>query len=92
MLNQNTHFSITELNDDFETPSACHIIYGDHGDSEEMISTEGLSSAQFEKILSEKVAYGLNLPRDIPQNNSHRNLPIATVEAHKYVKHIDDAF
>lgn len=30
VLNQNTFFSFTEINDHFtETPSACHIIYGD---------------------------------------------------------------
>ena len=29
MLNQNTFFSVTEINDNFETNSACHIIYGD---------------------------------------------------------------
>ena len=28
-LNQNTFFSVTELNDGFETPSAMHVIYGD---------------------------------------------------------------
>ena len=29
MLNQNTFFSVTEINSNFQTNSACHIIYGD---------------------------------------------------------------
>ena len=40
-------FSVTELNDSFETPSACHIIYGDNDLKTEEISTAGLSSKEF---------------------------------------------
>jgi hypothetical protein len=29
MLNQNTFFSTTEINENFKSNSACHIIYGD---------------------------------------------------------------
>ncbi len=29
MLNKNTFFGITEINEHFETPSAIHVIYGD---------------------------------------------------------------
>jgi hypothetical protein len=29
MLNQNTFFAVSEISDDFKTPSACHFIYGD---------------------------------------------------------------
>jgi len=29
MLNQNTFFSLSEITDNFETKSACHLIYGD---------------------------------------------------------------
>ena len=92
MLNQNTFFSVTELNDNFDTESAVHVIYGDHKDSKDMIPTHGLSSVQLEAILKDKVEHGLTLTRDIPKDNRDRNLPVDTVEAHKYVKHIDDEF
>ena len=29
MLNQNTFFSVTEINSNFKTNSACHVIFGD---------------------------------------------------------------
>lgn len=29
MLNQNTFFSLSEINDSFQSKSACHIVYGD---------------------------------------------------------------
>jgi hypothetical protein len=29
MLNQNTFFTVSEINANFKTDSACHIIYGD---------------------------------------------------------------
>ena len=92
MLNQQTFFSIHELNDDFDTPSAVHVIYGDHGDSEDVIDTAGLSSGQLSAALQAKVAHGLSLSRDVPRDNNDRSLPVATVEAHRYVKHLDDEF
>ena len=92
MLNQNTFFSVTELNDSFETPSACHIIYGDKGLNTEEINTAGLSSKEFEELLKSKVEYGLTLERGEIKNNADRSLPTPIVEAGKYVKHLDDAF
>ena len=89
MLNQNTFFSVTELNDSFETPSACHIIYGDKDLNTEEISTAGLSSKEFEEILKSKVEYGLTLERGEQDN---RSLPVSVVEAGKTVKYLDDAF
>jgi hypothetical protein len=92
MLNQNTMFSVTEINDSFATNSACHIIYGDKGLHAEEIATEGLTSAEFETLLKSKVEKGLTLERGEIKNNGDRSLPTPVVEAHKYVKYIDDAF
>ena len=89
MLNQNTFFSVTELNDSFETPSAVHIIYGDKGLNTEEIKTAGLSSKEFEDILKSKVEYGMTLERG---GEDDRSLPIPVVEAGKTVKYLDDAF
>jgi hypothetical protein len=92
MLNQTSFVTLTELPDSMTTPSACHIHYGDSAGTEDMILTSGLSSAQFEEILKGKVAHGLTLARDVPRNNGDRGLPKDTVQAHKYVKHVDDAY
>lgn len=92
MLNQNTFFSVTELNESFETDSAVHIVYGDHKDSYDMIHTAGLSSKQFEQAFKGKVEYGLSLERDVPKDNRDRHIPVDTVKAHEYVKHYDDEF
>ena len=92
MLNQQTFFSVTELNDSFDTPSAVHVVYGDHAGNEDVIDTTGLSSGQFAAALQAKVAHGLALERDQPCDNSDRHLPVSVVQAHKYVKHIDDEF
>lgn len=92
MLNQNTMFSVTEINDAFETPSACHIVYGDRGLNTEEIETAGLSSKEFEDILKSKVEKGLMLERGVVKNNSDVSVPTPVVEAHKYVKYLDDSF
>ena len=44
------------------------------------------------QMFKSKVAHGLTLSRDQPRDNRDRKLPIDTVEAHKYVRHADDAF
>ena len=92
MLNQNTMFSVTEINDAFETVSACHIVYGDKGLNTEEIETAGLSSKQFEDILKSKVEKGLTLDRGVVSNNDDVSLPTPVVEAQKYVKYLDDSF
>ena len=33
MLNPNTYFSVSEINDNYQTPSALHLIYGDKDDT-----------------------------------------------------------
>ena len=33
MLNPNTYFTVTEINDNYQTPSALHVIYGDKDDT-----------------------------------------------------------
>ena len=58
MLNQSTFFSVTEINDNFETKSAVHVIYGDLNSTTEEIETEGLKSAEIEELLKGKVEYG----------------------------------
>ena len=92
MLNQNTYFVLTEINHHFDTPSSCHILYGDGANTEEDIETAGLSSEAFEQMLKEKVAKGLTLERAHVGNNEDRELPVSTVEARKYVKYMDDGF
>jgi len=92
MLNQNTMFSVTEINDHFTTESAIHIAYGDSANSSDTIPTHGLSSKQVEALLHTKVTHGLALPRQLPTSNNDRDLPISVVEAHKYMAHQDDVF
>ena len=62
-LNQNTFFSVTELNDGFQTNSAMHVIYGDVDNKTEEIATANLSSAEVEEIIRTRVEYGLTLKR-----------------------------
>ena len=33
LLNPNTYFTVTEINDNYQTPSALHVIYGDKDDT-----------------------------------------------------------
>jgi hypothetical protein len=42
--------------------------------------------------LKEKVANGLKLRYSTLDNNIDRRLPVDVVEAHKYVKYLDDGF
>jgi hypothetical protein len=92
MLNQNTFFTITEIDDAMKTDSACHVVFGDAGDREDSIETAGLSAAAFEQILKSKVEEGLKLERQVHVDNKSRALPVSVVEAHKYVKYMDDGF
>jgi hypothetical protein len=88
MLNQNTFFSITEISDQFKTPSACHLIYVDKDSTEEIIPTENLTPAQFESILKQKVANALTLK----STETLGGLPCNIVEAGKTIKYVDDGF
>eukprot|EP00597_Dinobryon_sp_UTEXLB2267_P012128 CAMPEP_0170114646 /NCGR_PEP_ID=MMETSP0020_2-20130122/10864_1 /TAXON_ID=98059 /ORGANISM="Dinobryon sp., Strain UTEXLB2267" /LENGTH=96 /DNA_ID=CAMNT_0010341745 /DNA_START=114 /DNA_END=400 /DNA_ORIENTATION=- len=89
-LNQNTFFAVSEIHDDFKTVSRCHFVFGDRDDTQHYVDTAGLSSADFETVLKEKISFGLTLRRDQPANDDEREIPIDIVEAHKYVKHMDD--
>jgi hypothetical protein len=42
--------------------------------------------------LKKKIAFGLNLERVTYANNSERDIPVETVESHKYVQYVDDEF
>ena len=88
MLNQNTFFSLHEISDDFKTPSACHLIYGDRNGTEDSIPTAQLTAVQFETIFKDKIAYGLTLPRA----DADASLPVDVVEARQTVRYIDDGF
>ena len=92
MLNQNTFFSVTEINSNFKTNSACHVVFGDVDNTMEEVSTAGLTSADFEAVLKSKVAFGLKLDRGTVASNKDRSLPVDVVEAHKTVKYLDDGF
>mmetsp|Transcript_10084 Transcript_10084/g.16570 ORF Transcript_10084/g.16570 Transcript_10084/m.16570 type:complete len:131 (-) Transcript_10084:119-511(-) len=92
LLNQNTFFTISEISDDFKTPSACHFVYGDVANTEDAVESAGLSPEEFEKIFKSKVAYGLTLGRHPIESNDDRELPVDIVESHKYVQHADDSF
>ena len=56
------------------------------------MSTAGLTAADFEAVLKSKVAHGLKLDRGKIASNKDRSLPVDVVEAHKYVKYMDDGF
>jgi len=92
MLNQNTFFSITELNEEFTSKSACHVVYGDHENTVEEIETSGHTAGSFEAALRSKVAHGLTLKRRVFLNNSDREIPVETVEARNTVRYMDDGF
>ena len=86
------NFFLYSLFSDFKTVSRCHFVFGDRDNTQHYVDTAGLSSADFEAILKEKISYGLTLRRDQPVNDDERDIPIDIVEAHKYVKYTDDAF
>lgn len=92
MLNQNTFFTLTEIDDSMKTDSACHFVFGDVTDREDTVLSANLSASDFEDIVKSKVAIGLNLDRQVHADNSTRALPVPVVEAMKYVKHMDDGF
>jgi hypothetical protein len=92
MLNQGTFFSVQEVHDVFETKSRIHIVYGDYNLTSESVDTEGLSVEDCEKIIKEKVKFGLGLQRRPVENDSDRETPIDIVQAREYVKHMDDTF
>jgi hypothetical protein len=92
MLNQNTFFTLTEIDDSMKTPSACHVVFGDASDREDTIESARLSALDFEKILKSKIEIGLQLEKEVHENNSTRALPLSIVESHKYVKYMDDGF
>jgi hypothetical protein len=92
MLNQNTFFTITEIDDAMTSESACYVLFGDSGDREDEIPSIGLSTAEFEKILKSKVEIGLTLDKQVHVDNQEREIPISIVEAHSYVRYMDDGF
>ena len=92
MLNPNTFFHVAEINDNFKTDSACHIVYGDKLNTEEKVLTENLSHTDFEEILKASVTKGETLPRMVAKSNKDRALPIDIVEARNTVKYMDDGF
>eukprot|EP00981_Chlorochromonas_danica_P013667 scaffold6634_cov229-Ochromonas_danica.AAC.11 len=60
--------------------------------TEDHVETAGLTDAALEKILKEKVNFGLTLNRLPFLTNDDREIPQDIVEAGKYVQHIDDAY
>lgn len=92
MLNQSTFFSVEQIPDALQTPSAVHFLYGDQDGTEDHVETAGLTDAALEKILKEKVNFGLTLNRLPFLTNDDREIPQDIVEAGKYVQHIDDAY
>ena len=92
MLNQSTFFTLTEIDDSMQTDSACHFVFGDVTDREDTVLSANLSAKDFEHIVKSKIDIGMTLERQVYANNSDRALPIAVVEAMKYVKHMDDGF
>ena len=92
MLNQNTFFTVTEIDDSMKTDSACHFVFGDVTDREDTVLSANLSANDFEDIVKMKVDVGMKLERQVHDDNKTRALPISIVEAMKYVKHMDDGF
>ena len=89
-MNQNTFFSVNDIGEDWETESRCHFVYGDKSSTYDHIDVKNLSEKEFEKILIEKVKFGLTLERFPVLNDDEREIPIDIVEAGKYVKFKDD--
>lgn len=92
MLNQNTFFTLTEIDDVMKTPSACHLVFGDASDREDSIESSGLSAADFEHIFKEKIVIGLSLEKQVHIDNTTRALPVSVVESQSYVEYMDDGF
>lgn len=92
MLNQNTFFTLTEIDDAMKTDSACHFVFGDATDREDTVLSANLSAKEFEDIVKSKVEVGLKLERQVHVDNNTRSLPVSVVEAMKYVKYMDDGF
>eukprot|EP01032_Pedospumella_encystans_P014515 gene14515-16662_t len=91
-LNQNTFFSVAEIPDDLDEDSGMHLIFGDANDNEELILSDEVSCEEVEKLLKEKVEYGLTLNRFENENNDDLELPSEIVESQNYVRHYDEAF
>lgn len=91
-LNQKTFFAITEINDEMTSPSACYFVFGDASDREDVVESANLSAKDFEAIFKAKVELGLTLDKQVHENNETRDIPLDIVEAHKYVKYLDDGF
>ena len=92
MLNPNTFFTVSEINDNYKTPSALHIIYGDKDDTESDILVKGLTPDDMEHQIKAAVEFGLSLKRPTPKDNTDRSIPVDTVEARNTIKKFDDEF
>mmetsp|Transcript_35638 Transcript_35638/g.70876 ORF Transcript_35638/g.70876 Transcript_35638/m.70876 type:complete len:133 (-) Transcript_35638:111-509(-) len=94
VLNQNTFFGVAEIDESFppDVNSAVYFVYGDDKDTEQEVLSSGVSIPEFEKILQDKVKFGLTLNRHPILNNHDRSLPYSIVESHKFVRHEDDNF
>mmetsp|Transcript_20329 Transcript_20329/g.20447 ORF Transcript_20329/g.20447 Transcript_20329/m.20447 type:complete len:131 (-) Transcript_20329:56-448(-) len=92
MLSPRAFISVNEITEDFKTESAIHFVYGDDAITMDEVPTEGLSCKEVVEVVKSKVKFGLSLKRAISLNNSERDLPVDIVEAHKYVKYLDDGF
>eukprot|EP01036_Dinobryon_divergens_P030977 gene30977-40305_t len=77
---------------EFKTESRVHLVYGDLDNTQDHIDTAGVSCEELERILKEKIAYGLTLRRAPIVDDSERDTPIDIVEAQRYTKWFDDGF
>ena len=91
MLNPNTFFSLLHIDDKLKIDSACHFIFGDVANTEDMVSTAGLTTSTFEDIFKGKVANGMQLQHRKNKTNSERAIPFDIVEARTRT-YMDDSF
>ena len=54
---------------EFKTESRVHLVYGDLDNTQDHIDTAGVSCEELERILKEKIAYGLTLRRAVLYTN-----------------------